>query len=133
LGGKAMMRIAALLLLLAASALAQTPMTAEEFAALVTGNILTYAQNGEPYGIEYYGENRRVIWSFLDGKCQNGRWYQDGANICFIYDFDPDPQCWRFYDDPQGLRAVFATDPSNTALYQVENGDLDLICDNLGV
>jgi hypothetical protein len=132
LGGKAMMRIAALLLL-AMPALAQTPMTAEEFAALVTGKTLTYAQNGEAYGIEYYGENRRVIWSFLDGQCQDGRWYQDGVNICFIYDFDPDPQCWRFYDDPQGLRAVFATDPTSTALYQVENGDLALICDNLGV
>ena len=50
-----------------ALALAETPLSAEDFAARVQGKVLTYGLAGEPYGAEEYLPDRRVRWSFLDG------------------------------------------------------------------
>ena len=76
---------------------AETPMSAADFEARVTGKTLTYSNEGVAYGAEEYLSDRRVRWSFLDGECQEGRWYVAGDQICFVYDDIPDPQCWRFY------------------------------------
>ena len=121
------------LLLLATPALAETPMTADEFEAYATGRTLTFATESGPYGVERYLPERRVIWSFLDGQCEEGRWYQDGAAICFVYDFEPEPQCWELYREGDGLRAVFLSDPGMTVLYDVREDEEELICDDFGV
>jgi hypothetical protein len=123
-----MKRILALLVMLASPALAQTPMTAAEFEAYVSGRTLTFGIGGEPYGIEQYRSNRRVTWSFIGGECQEGLWYEDDSNICFVYDFSPNPQCWQFFAETDGLRAVFMNEPGTTVLYEAQDANEPLIC-----
>lgn len=113
---------------LASHAIAETPMSAAEFEAYVRGKTLTFGIGGEPYGIERYREGRRVTWSFIGGECQDGIWYEENASICFVYDFAPDPQCWQFFEEPGGLRAVFMNDPGTTVLYEAQDSDEPLIC-----
>ncbi len=127
-----MTRLAALLLL-AAPALADTPMTGAEFEAYAKGKTLTFATESGPYGVERYLPGRRVIWSFLDGQCEEGRWYEEGSAICFVYDFEPEPQCWELYQEGDRLRAVFLNAPGTTVLYEALDGEEDLICNDFGV
>lgn len=122
-----------LLAFLATPLSAQTPMTAEEFDRYTQGKTLTFGTLGdEAYGVEQYLSNKRVIWSFLDGNCQYGEWYQDGANICFTYDFDPTPQCWQFFAEGSGLRAIFMNTPNTSVLYEALDDAEPLICDGVG-
>ncbi|MFD1344221.1 hypothetical protein [Litorisediminicola beolgyonensis] len=125
------MRLAPLLLLLTSTALgaaAETPMTAAEFDAYVTGKTLFFGSGGQAYGAEEYKPDRRVIWSFLDGDCREGEWYPSGEQICFTYVHDPDPQCWSFYRAPGGLRAVFENDPTRTVLYEARQSAEPMWC-----
>ncbi|KAA9010225.1 hypothetical protein [Histidinibacterium aquaticum] len=126
--------ILALLCALAAAPLhAETPLDAESFEALVEGRTLTFEIAGEPYGIERYMEGRRVIWSFLDGQCTQGEWYQQGEAICFVYDRAPDdPQCWEIYDEGERLRTVFLSGEQRSTLYEARPGDEELVCNNFG-
>ncbi|MEL7165569.1 MAG: hypothetical protein AAGL96_08845 [Pseudomonadota bacterium] len=103
-------------------------MSAAEFEAYVTGKTLFYGRDGRAYGAEIYRENRRVTWSFLDGDCKDGYWYEAGENICFVYEDRPDPQCWSFERGPSGLIAQFENDPSSTALYEANNSDEEMVC-----
>jgi len=107
---------------------ASGPMTPSEFEAYVTGKTLTYSSNGVPYGIEEYLSNRRVRWAYLDGECQEGEWYPQGEMICFIYDAIDGPQCWTFYEEPSGLRALFMNDPEQTELYETFDTQEELVC-----
>jgi hypothetical protein len=86
------MRLLPLLMLFAAPVAAETPLTAEEFEAYVTGRTLTYSAGGIPFGIEEYRKGRRVLWSYLDGQCEEGKWYAAGEMICFVYDAYPEHQ-----------------------------------------
>ncbi|MBP1805443.1 hypothetical protein [Rubellimicrobium aerolatum] len=138
------MRALALLLLLASPAAAQQALTAEEFEAIVTGRTLTYGEPGQtPYGIEHYFPNRRVTWAFADSDdCVEGTWRQQGPAsspaICFDYEGDIEPQCWRIFREGDGLRADYLGDgPSGDAaggsvLYEVEDGGA-LVCGGAGV
>ena len=102
-----------LICLMATPAMAQDAMNAAEFDAYTRGKTLTFRNAGaEAYGIDQYQDNRRVIWSFLDGDCSNGVWHESNVSICFRYNFDPDPKCWKFYDDPEELRAVSPAAPT---------------------
>ncbi len=65
-------------LLAAAPAAAETPLSAAEFESIVTGRTLSYASSGGEYGAEEYFDGRRVRWSYLDGDCAEGRWYEAG-------------------------------------------------------
>ncbi|WP_299149128.1 hypothetical protein [uncultured Tateyamaria sp.] len=107
---------------------AAEPMTAAEFEAYVAGKTLFYGRDGDAYGAEIYRENRRVTWSFLDGECKDGYWYNEGPNICFIYEDRSDPQCWTFERSPGGLIATFENDPASTALYEAQDVGQDLVC-----
>ena len=110
------------------AAFAQDHMSAEEFDAYTRGKTFYYgAQNG-PYGGEEYLENRRVRWSFLDGRCQEGEWYEDDGLICFVYEDKPEPQCWSFERSGAGLVAQFENDPSQTQLYEMEQTGEPLHC-----
>ena len=117
-------------LLWVAPALAQSgpPMTAEAFDAYTRGQTFTYGTGAQPYGAEEYLDNRRVRWSFLDGKCQDGTWYEEDSMICFVYDDNPDPQCWTFYQTPRGIVARFEDDPSQTTLYEITRSAEPLMC-----
>ncbi|WP_324752681.1 hypothetical protein [Roseovarius sp. Pro17] len=117
-----------ILTLLASPALAQGMMTADEFEAYTEGKTFTYGSLGAPYGTEQYLANRRVRWSFLDRRCQEGEWYEDNGLICFVYDTEPDPQCWSFRRGAGGLIAQFENDPGLTELYEVERSEEPLMC-----
>lgn len=112
----------------ALAAQAETPMTAAEFEAYATGKTLSYAQGARIWGSEQYLPDRQVIWAFDQDDCQYGIWFEDAGNICFVYENDPAPQCWRFYNDTTGLRAEFVDDPANTALSEVNQTPTPLQC-----
>lgn len=103
-------------------------MTAEAFDAYTNGKTLYYGTDGAAYGVERYMDNQRVIWSFLDGKCQDGIWYEDSGQICFVYEDRPDPQCWTFSQGPNGLIAQFENDPRATELHEAQNVDEEMFC-----
>lgn len=109
-------------------AFAQSPMGAEEFDAYTRGKTFYFGAGGSAYGAEEYLDDRRVRWSFLDGKCQEGYWYEDDGLICFVYENKPDPQCWSFRRGRGGLIARFRDDPDQTTLYEVEASDEPLMC-----
>lgn len=118
----------ALSLSLATPALADT-MTAEEFDAFTRGKTFYYGTNGREYGAEEYLSNRRVIWTFLDGRCQEGFWYQQGEMICFEYENLEETQCWTFRESSRGgLIAKFKDDPEALELYEVERSHEPLTC-----
>jgi hypothetical protein len=116
------------LTLLAWPATAQTSLTAEAFDAYTLGKTLYYGFDGEPYGVERYLEGRRVIWSFLDGNCKDGIWYEEAGQICFIYENRLDPQCWTFSQGPNGLIAQFEDNAEATELYEAQDIGEDMLC-----
>ncbi len=119
----------AIALLGALPALAAEPLSGEEFEAYVTGKTLYFGSQGVDYGVEEYLDQRRVRWSFLDGNCKDGFWYEaDDGQICFIYEDTPAPQCWTFFKDPNGLRAIFENDPEQTTLYEAKQNDDPMLC-----
>lgn len=118
----------ALSCLTALPALAAEPMSASEFERYVTGKTLYFGLNGEAYGVEKYLPDRQVTWSFLDGKCKEGFWYEESSQICFVYEDNPDPQCWSFFKEGSGLRAVFENDPASTVLYEALQDDKPMLC-----
>jgi hypothetical protein len=124
-----MKQIFALLAMLLATPLAaQSSMTADEFDAYTRGKTLFYNSNGQTYGAERYLDNRRVEWSFLDGECKPGEWYEENGQICFTYEDNPSPQCWTFEAGTGGLIARFENDPTTTELYEAQDNDQDLLC-----
>lgn len=117
-----------LLIALSGPAMGQTPLTAEEFDAYTRGKTLTYADRGEVFGIEEYLDNRRVRWSYNDGECQDGSWFENGPLICFVYDSIGVPQCWTFTLGPGGLVAQFENDPEDRPIYETAQSDEPLLC-----
>lgn len=116
------------LCLLSAPAVAQPSMSASEFEAYVQGKTLFFAADGRQYGVEQYLPDRRVRWSFLDGQCKDGIWYENAQQICFVYEGSPDPQCWSFFLSAEGLTAKFGNEPEGRVLYEIGSADQDMIC-----
>ncbi|MBN7787364.1 hypothetical protein JYP51_20740 [Ponticoccus gilvus] len=114
--------------LTALPAMAAEPMSASDFESYVTGKTLYYGESGQSYGVEEYLPDRQVRWSFLDGQCKDGFWYEDAGQICFVYEDNPDPQCWSFYREGGSLRAVFENDPTSTTLYEAQQDDKPMLC-----
>lgn len=124
---------ATLAVTLALPAAAQERLTAQEFDRYTRGKTLFYGREGQTYGAENYYANRRVLWSFLDGNCSAGEWYERDGLICFTYENNPDPQCWSFTKGPAGLIARFENEPTTTELYEAgETGD-GMVCTGPGV
>jgi len=120
--------ILSLPLLLAAAPVPAQSLSAEAFDAYTRGKTLFYGFDGTAYGVERYLEGRRVIWSFLDGDCKTGVWYEEKGQICFLYEDRLDPQCWTFTRGPDGLIARFENDPEATELYEAEDMDEEMVC-----
>lgn len=113
----------------AASASALAQMSGAEFDALTRGQTFYYGLSGDaPYGAEEYLDDRRVRWSFLDGDCLDGSWYEDAGRICFVYDTRPEPQCWRFEHGSQGLVARFDGETTISDLYELRRSSEPLWC-----
>lgn len=108
--------------------LAQEALDAEAFEALTRGKTFYFSAEGAPYGGEQYLGDRRVRWSFLDGKCLEGRWWQEGEMICFVYEDDPDWHCWQFRMEADGLRAQVAGDAGGRVLYELRQSAEPLLC-----
>ncbi len=107
----------------------QSAMNAAEFDAYTRGKTFTFGSQGAPYGAEEYLDNRRVRWSFLDGRCQEGAWYEADGQICFVYEYKPeDHQCWRFERGASGLIALFENLPGQTELYEMDQSKEPLMC-----
>ena len=104
------------------------PLNGDAFDRYTQGRTLYYGLDGTTYGVERYLPGRRVLLSFLDGRCQTGHWYEDAGQICFVYEDRSDPQCWSFSLEPQGLVAQFENDPQATELYEVEDLDEKMLC-----
>ncbi len=109
-------------------AAADAPIDANEFDALTRGKTLTYSSNGFDFGAEEYLEDRRVRWTFLDGECFDGTWYESGELICFAYEGFTEDQCWTFQSGPGGLVAQFENDPSSRPVYQTRESREPLLC-----
>jgi hypothetical protein len=123
------MRYFVLCFLIGAPALAETPMTGTEFDDYTRDKTFYFAEGGRPYGGEEYFDNRRVRWSFLDGKCKDGIWYEDAGHICFVYEDTPDPQCWSFFKRSHGLEARFEGGGDGaTVLYESRQSEKPMIC-----
>lgn len=105
------MRTLLALLLFATPALAQDPVTAEEFDVLTQGRSMTWSEFGAVYGVEQYLPDRRVRWAPVGVDCKLGHWYQDGPAICFKYEDDIEPDCWIIAQDGLGFSARYTTNP----------------------
>ncbi|MES2914752.1 MAG: hypothetical protein V4753_06500 [Pseudomonadota bacterium] len=114
------MRYALVLVLAAVPALAEPPLTAEDFDALTLGRTMTWAENGTVYGVEQYLPGRRVRWSGVGEGCTLGHWYADGPAICFKYENDLEPDCWIMTRSDTGLDASYAPNPSGADPVVVE-------------
>ena len=115
--------------LLASPALAEAPMTGAEFEAYVEGRTLSFGTVGNPsYGVEKYLPNREVIWSPGEGTCYDGIWYDQGEDICFLYEHDPEPKCWRTFRTENGIRAEFTNRPGHSAIFETVDSPDELIC-----
>ena len=110
-------------------------MTAAEFDAYATGKTLTYARDGAVWGAEQYLPDRKVVWAFTAEECRTGYWYDENAQICFVYEFRDDPQCWYFYQSATGITARFAEDAEGSPLAEVaqSTGPLGCAGPDLGV
>jgi hypothetical protein len=123
------MRHFALALAVAATpALAQTPMTGEEFDAYVTGHTITYQQFDFTFGIEEYLPDRKVRWSVAPGTCQYGSWYPEGSYICFVYEYDPTPHCWTFWMEGGTMKALSDTGQPGEELTAIDRSTKPLAC-----
>ena len=107
---------------------AAEPMNGAAFDAYTRGKTLIYGQSGIAYGVEEYLENRRVRWSFLDGKCQEGLWYEQSGQICFTYENRTDSQCWTFFLNEQGLVARSENGSDGLELYEAKRSEEPMLC-----
>ena len=107
--------------------MAEAPITADEFEARVTGQVMSYLTGGMPFGAEEYLDGRRVRWSALDGSCSEGRWFVAEGSVCFVYEDVATPQCWSYFDREGGLLARFEN-REDPALYEVTKSAAPLYC-----
>ncbi|MCG6885445.1 MAG: hypothetical protein LJE62_16975 [Silicimonas sp.] len=120
--------VALLYLVPAVATAADAPISAAEFERLVTGKTFSYGANGVPYGAEAYYDNHRVQWTYLDGECHDGVWYQAGEQICFRYENIADPQCWLFFENSGRISAFYMGEGADTQLYETERQSEPLQC-----
>lgn len=87
-------------------------MTLERFQRETDGQTYLFIHDGITYGMERYLPRNRVEWSFLDGRCIFGKYFEWEGKICFSYDeygrdAERPPQCWTFERRDGVLMAQF--------------------------
>jgi len=118
----------ALLLVPLVAGAGEAPLTGGEFEARTTGRTMTYAVDGKVYGTEQYLPGNRVIWAFEGDDCVRGTWEETAGRICFLYEDDPEPACWQFFDDGGRLTARFDGDPEGARLKEVAQSPEPMNC-----
>lgn len=114
---------------LCAPVLAQTILSAEEFAARTQGNTITFVTpDGAYYGAEQYLDGQRVRWMYADGTCTDGSWFVEAGNICFRYDDQETHQCWVAEDRGGRLFAYTLGAPPQSAIGSTTFSDEPLPC-----
>jgi hypothetical protein len=106
-----MLRIAVIAVCLSAlPAVAERVMTPAEFEAFSTGKTIDYSDEFSTWGREEYLPGRQVRFSFTDDECRFGQWYDQGDQVCFVYEGDPAPKCWTYFTDGKNVTTVFESD-----------------------
>jgi hypothetical protein len=121
-------KLLACLVLTSGPALAEVPLTAEEFDSLTRGRTMTWAEFGTVYGVEQYLPDRRVRWTVLGDDCKTGHWYMNGPAICFQYEDDPAPDCWEITRSGTDLLARYTTNPAEAEPVVVQETTEPLAC-----
>lgn len=90
---------------LSLTASAETWLTPEAFETRVAGKVTRVLNlDGSPFGTEYFGAGRTVIWQFAgEGQCITGTWKPRKGAICYTYD-EGTENCMRYR--PEGDRLV---------------------------
>lgn len=102
---------------LATPALAETPITAETFAAHVGTDTVHYTYNTGTRGTADYGPDGTLRWAFDGRPCIDGIWFARGDEICFAFTDGRLSACWHIFLDSSGLhgtateRGSGSTDP----------------------
>jgi hypothetical protein len=105
-----------LVLALAAAppALADGRVAPATFEAMSEGRTLHFTLDGLPFGSEQYFAGRRSLWRFADGTCDSGVWRAEGDLVCFVYERESGPQCWRFLERGGRFVAALVEDGAET-------------------
>jgi len=111
------MRNCLLFVLLATTAQADTPLSAEKLDAITLGNSYVISRlGGDPYGITVFHPNRTVTWHYFGRDCKIGSWAEpEPGLICFTY--PATYPCWHFFRDGDSLRMNFNGDPDEPYVY----------------
>ena len=109
-------------------ALADRVMTPTEFEAYATGKTLDYADDFSVWGREEYLPNRQVRFSFSKSECRFGRWYDQGDQVCFVYDDDPEPKCWTYFTNGKTVTTVYESDGPGGTVSTARPTKEPLIC-----
>ena len=108
---------------------AETLLDGAGFEARVAGQTLAFSSGGQAYGFEQYLPGRRVLWAFAGGQCRAGRWFEpDPGRICFVYEHDPEPQCWAFFEDAGRIKARFEGAAPGDELIETARSPAPLNC-----
>ena len=121
-------------------ALAEAPLTAEEFGARIEGRTLVFTQHGTVWGQERCFPGARVLWQGADGRCLEGSWREtEEGFICFSDRLGPtEPQCGRFIPEGAGMRLEMqgasagtggaGTGGEGTGIARAEETDRPMLC-----
>lgn len=95
-------------ILIAAPALAEEPVSPEEFRDFAEGWTLHFERDGRPFGSEAFERDGKVRWRYSDGSCVSGAWRAHDGQLCFLYDSVEEGRvinCWKMLRDEEGLLA----------------------------
>jgi hypothetical protein len=120
-------------LFIAAPALAENNMTANEFEALSTGKTLYFSKNGKAYGAEHFFKGRISKWQYSDELCENGEWFGQDDMICFNYENGMETQCWDFFKTDKGYSARAEGAPQDEVLELEFIDQKPLLCKSDGL
>jgi hypothetical protein len=117
---------AAVFATLAAPALADDRLSAQDFADYATGYTLYYeTEEGERFGSETFDEKGFVTWRAPNGRCTQGGWRPYNDDICFLY--EGEVQCWAFFEGEAG-RYVSPVDEGEPKLRVARRDRTPLSC-----
>ncbi|MCU0904446.1 MAG: hypothetical protein MUE83_11295 [Tabrizicola sp.] len=90
-------------------AMAEAWLTPKAFEALVAGKVTRVLNlDGTPFGTEYFGADRTVIWQYAgESQCLTGRWTPRQGAVCYAYD-EGTENCMRYRPDGNRLIGVDA-------------------------
>jgi hypothetical protein len=109
-------------------AFAQERLFGDAFEAYTQGKTMYFSRGGQVYGAEQYLPGGRVLWSFLDGTCNDGSWFSQDEQICFYYDNSGGAQCWDVTLGEHGLTVTFSDDERPMELKEIPGLSEPLDC-----